>query len=66
MEFRFVILYLVAMIYVVIFTLIEHKFLAIRQSRRGPNVNSLGGVLNSVFDALKLLQKDCKMEDRSI
>lgn len=64
MEFTYLVFYISIILYVIFFTVIEHKLLASIQFRCGPNRRGLNGLLNSICDRIKLLQKDIKLENR--
>lgn len=51
---------------VVFFTLAERQVMAAMQRRYGPNVSGLGGVLQSIYDGLKLGVKEPVLPDTSM
>jgi len=57
--FVFVLLYIVLILLVVAFyTLAERKLLAAVQRRKGPNVNGFWGLLQPIYDGIKLIFKE--------
>ena len=57
--FLFVLLYIVIILLVVAFyTLAERKLLAAVQRRKGPNVNGFWGLLQPIYDGIKLIFKE--------
>ena len=55
----FVLLYIVIILLVVAFyTLAERKLLAAVQRRKGPNVNGFWGLLQPIYDGIKLIFKE--------
>lgn len=57
--FLFVLLYIVLILLVVAFyTLAERKLLAAVQRRKGPNVNGFWGLLQPIYDGVKLIFKE--------
>jgi len=54
----FIISYIIALIAIAFYTLIERKFLGYFQLRKGPNKVSLAGIPQPFADAIKLFVKE--------
>lgn len=61
----FAVTFLLALLSVAFFTLLERKFLSLRQLRKGPNKVGFFGVLQPFADAIKLFRNEIIVPVRS-
>jgi len=61
----FLVTFLLALLSVAFFTLLERKFLSLRQLRKGPNKVGFFGILQPFADAVKLFSNEITLPIRS-